>query len=109
MLTCIACSKQLNGNGSLQQNDEDNAAGTPSTKQAVKALTAQVLLVVQSTCLDSEKMWENWFEFYCFLTECFPLFDLSFMWVLSVFGKMWKMNRSKKTQLVFLMVYFYYL
>ena len=47
MLTCIACSKQLNGNGSLQQNDEDNAAGTPSTKQAVKALTAQVLLVVQ--------------------------------------------------------------
>ena len=54
-------------------------------------------------------MWENWFEFYCFLTECFPLFDLSFMWVLSVFGKMWKMNRSKKTQLVFLMVYFYYL
>ncbi|XP_050285400.1 protein Brevis radix-like 2 [Quercus robur] len=42
MLTCIACSKQLNGNGSLQQNDEDNAVGTPSTKQAVKALTAQI-------------------------------------------------------------------
>lgn len=42
MLTCIACSKQLNGNGSLQQNDEDNAVGTPGTKQAVKALTAQI-------------------------------------------------------------------
>ena len=51
-------------------------------------------------------MWENWFEFYCFLTECFSLFDLSLMWVLSVFGKTWKMNRNKKTQLVFLMVYF---
>ncbi|KAH6826632.1 DZC resistance/zinc finger/chromosome condensation-like domain containing protein [Perilla frutescens var. hirtella] len=45
MLTCIACSKQLNTNGSLRQpppEDDDNAAATPSTKQAIKALTAQI-------------------------------------------------------------------
>jgi len=41
MLTCIACSKQLN-NGSLHQQEEDEAVQTPSTKQAIKALTAQV-------------------------------------------------------------------
>lgn len=49
MLTCIACSKQpqLNGRGSHslpQQQDDDasDAVGTPSTKQAIKALTAQI-------------------------------------------------------------------
>ncbi|KAG2728717.1 hypothetical protein I3843_01G212700 [Carya illinoinensis] len=42
MLTCIACSKQLNGNGSLHQQDEDDAVGTPRTKQAVKTITAQI-------------------------------------------------------------------
>jgi hypothetical protein len=47
MLTCIACSKQLNSNGSLQQNDEEDAVGTPRTKQAVKALTAQVVCNTQ--------------------------------------------------------------
>ncbi|KAJ7963231.1 Brevis radix-like protein [Quillaja saponaria] len=41
MLTCIACSKQLN-NGSLHQEAEDEAAGTPRTKQAIKGLTAQI-------------------------------------------------------------------
>ncbi|XP_041017931.1 protein Brevis radix-like 2 [Juglans microcarpa x Juglans regia] len=42
MLTCIACSKQLNSNGSLHQQDEDDAVGTPRTKQAVKTITAQI-------------------------------------------------------------------
>jgi hypothetical protein len=46
MLTCIACSKQLNSNGSLPQQDEDDAVGTPRTKQAVKTLTAQVQLEI---------------------------------------------------------------
>ncbi|KAJ7951545.1 Brevis radix-like protein [Quillaja saponaria] len=41
MLTCIACSKQLN-NGSLHQQEEDEAIGTPRTKQAIKALSAQI-------------------------------------------------------------------
>lgn len=48
MLTCIACSKQpqpLNGGGSRslpQQEDDADAVGTPSTKHAIRALTAQV-------------------------------------------------------------------
>ncbi|KAF7843574.1 protein Brevis radix-like 2 [Senna tora] len=43
MLTCIACSKQLNNKGSLPQQDEhEEVVGTPSTKQAIKALTAQI-------------------------------------------------------------------
>ncbi|KAK3030907.1 hypothetical protein RJ639_036645 [Escallonia herrerae] len=41
MLTCIPCSKQLAG-GSLQEIEDDDNAGTPSTKQAIKALTAQI-------------------------------------------------------------------
>ncbi|XP_019198761.1 PREDICTED: protein Brevis radix-like 2 [Ipomoea nil] len=41
MLTCIACSKQLN-TGSLREPEEDDAVTTPSTKQAIKALTAQI-------------------------------------------------------------------
>ena len=43
MLTCIACTKQLN-NGSLRQEEEEEAVSvhTPSTKQAIKALTSQV-------------------------------------------------------------------
>ncbi|GAB4842607.1 Protein Brevis radix-like 3 [Ancistrocladus abbreviatus] len=45
MLTCIACSKQLNG-GSLQrqdqQRDDEDVAATPRTKQAVKTLTTQI-------------------------------------------------------------------
>ncbi|XP_028752114.1 protein Brevis radix-like 2 [Neltuma alba] len=43
MLTCIACSKQLNDKRSLPQQDEhEEAVDTPSTKQAIKALTAQI-------------------------------------------------------------------
>lgn len=41
MLTCIACSKQLNGR-SLHEQVEDDAIATPKTKQAIKALTAQI-------------------------------------------------------------------
>ncbi|CAH9088617.1 unnamed protein product [Cuscuta europaea] len=41
MLTCIACSKQLN-TGSLHEPDEDDAVTTPSTRQAIKTLTAQI-------------------------------------------------------------------
>lgn len=41
MLTCIACSKQLGG-GSLPQQEEDDAVETPSTKQAIKALSSQI-------------------------------------------------------------------
>ncbi|KAK4375366.1 hypothetical protein RND71_006043 [Anisodus tanguticus] len=37
MLTCIACSKQLNTGP-----EEHDTAATPSTKQAIKALTAQI-------------------------------------------------------------------
>lgn len=41
MLTCIACSKQLGG--SLQHEpDDDDVAGTPGTRQAIRALTAQI-------------------------------------------------------------------
>ncbi|PSS18092.1 Protein Brevis radix-like [Actinidia chinensis var. chinensis] len=41
MLTCIACSKQLGG-GSLPQHEDDDTVTTPGTKQAMKALTAQI-------------------------------------------------------------------
>lgn len=44
MLTCIACSKQLGGGGSLHQleDNDDAVAGTPSTRQTIKALTSQI-------------------------------------------------------------------
>eukprot|EP00262_Sarcandra_glabra_P003283 TRINITY_DN1392_c0_g1_i1.p1 TRINITY_DN1392_c0_g1~~TRINITY_DN1392_c0_g1_i1.p1 ORF type:complete len:375 (+),score=38.62 TRINITY_DN1392_c0_g1_i1:180-1304(+) len=44
MLTCIACSKQIGGGESLHEppEDEEPGVGTPSTKQAIKALTAQI-------------------------------------------------------------------
>ncbi|CAL9106236.1 unnamed protein product [Musa acuminata var. zebrina] len=48
MLTCIACSKQLGGGGGggspFREPDEDEAAGagTPGTRQAIKALTSQI-------------------------------------------------------------------
>ncbi|CAL9167197.1 unnamed protein product [Musa hybrid cultivar] len=50
MLTCIACSKQLGGGGGggggspLHEPDDDEAtgAGTPGTRQAIKALTSQI-------------------------------------------------------------------
>ncbi|KAK6934888.1 Brevis radix (BRX) domain [Dillenia turbinata] len=36
MLTCISCSKQM------EEGEDDGARGTPSTKEAVKSLTAQI-------------------------------------------------------------------
>ncbi|GFZ11721.1 DZC (Disease resistance/zinc finger/chromosome condensation-like region) domain containing protein [Actinidia rufa] len=42
MLTCIPCSKQLGGGSLHQQNDDDDTAATPRTKQAIKALAAQI-------------------------------------------------------------------
>ncbi|XP_058078355.1 protein Brevis radix-like 2 isoform X1 [Magnolia sinica] len=42
MLTCIACTKQIGGAGSLREPEDDEPSGTPSTKQAIKALTAQI-------------------------------------------------------------------
>lgn len=41
MLTCIACTKQIGG--SLEDySEDDDLAGGPSTRQAIKALTSQV-------------------------------------------------------------------
>ncbi|CAA6659341.1 unnamed protein product [Spirodela intermedia] len=41
MLTCIACSKQIGG--SLEDySEDDDLAGGPSTRQAIKALTSQI-------------------------------------------------------------------
>ena len=46
MLTCIACSKQLNNNnGSIGSQQDEDALETPRTRQAIKALTSQVLLL----------------------------------------------------------------
>lgn len=46
MLTCIACSKQQLNTASLPQprhdDDDDPAITTPSTRQAIKALTSQI-------------------------------------------------------------------
>lgn len=45
MLTCIACSKQIGGGGgggSLHEREDEESSATPSKKQAIKALTAQV-------------------------------------------------------------------
>ncbi|KAA8521257.1 hypothetical protein F0562_011906 [Nyssa sinensis] len=37
MLTCITCSKQR-----MEEGEEEGVRGTPSTKEAVKSLTAQI-------------------------------------------------------------------
>ncbi|KAL9681348.1 hypothetical protein QQ045_013131 [Rhodiola kirilowii] len=42
MLTCIACSKQLNAGGSYQEQQLDDEVGTPSTKHSIKSLTAHI-------------------------------------------------------------------
>ncbi|KAJ8646931.1 hypothetical protein MRB53_008679 [Persea americana] len=42
MLTCIACSKQIGGGSSLHDPEDEESNATPSTKQAIKALTAQI-------------------------------------------------------------------
>lgn len=58
MLTCIACSKQLNTTGSLREPPEDGEnAATPSTKQAIKALTAQVNTNFPVFLLPSRLFW----------------------------------------------------
>lgn len=46
MLTCIACNKQLNSanNGSFSHREDEDALETPKTRQAIKALTAQVYM-----------------------------------------------------------------
>lgn len=41
MLTCIACSKQING-GSLNEQEDGDTAATPRTKHAIKTLTSQI-------------------------------------------------------------------
>jgi hypothetical protein len=65
MLACVACSRQLGGGGGLpplreppEEEDVVDVAGgvggaaTPSTRQAIKALTAQVGSL-HHTCLKS--------------------------------------------------------
>ena len=43
MLTCIACSKQLNNNnGSIGRQQDEDTLETPRTRQAIKALTSQI-------------------------------------------------------------------
>ncbi|PPR94123.1 hypothetical protein GOBAR_AA26543 [Gossypium barbadense] len=43
MLTCIACSKQLNdNNGSVGRQQDEDTLETPRTRQAIKALTSQI-------------------------------------------------------------------
>ncbi|XP_022721567.1 protein Brevis radix-like 2 [Durio zibethinus] len=43
MLTCIACSKQLNNNnGSIGRQQDEDTLETPRTRQAIKGLTSQI-------------------------------------------------------------------
>ncbi|KAK8581130.1 hypothetical protein V6N12_071371 [Hibiscus sabdariffa] len=43
MLTCIACSKQLNNNnGSIGRHQDEDTLETPRTRQTIKALTSQI-------------------------------------------------------------------
>ncbi|KAK8641890.1 hypothetical protein V6N13_011261 [Hibiscus sabdariffa] len=43
MLTCIACSKQLNNNnGSIGRHEEEDTLETQRTRQTIKALTSQI-------------------------------------------------------------------
>nr|XP_043637154.1 protein Brevis radix-like 2 [Erigeron canadensis] len=42
MLTCIACSKQLNSGSSYNEQENEDNVVTPRTKQAVKSLTSQI-------------------------------------------------------------------
>lgn len=55
MLTCIACSKQVNGR-SLHEQEEAEAVASPSGKNSIKALTAQVM---EQSCLVAQKLMEN--------------------------------------------------
>ena len=42
MLTCIACSKQLNTKNGGSKEEDDRVLGTPRPKQTIKSLTSQV-------------------------------------------------------------------
>ncbi|XP_056842894.1 protein Brevis radix-like 2 [Raphanus sativus] len=42
MLTCIACSKQLNTNNGGSKEEDDRVLGTPRSKQTIKSLTSQL-------------------------------------------------------------------
>ncbi|CAN6991519.1 hypothetical protein IGI04_003639 [Brassica rapa subsp. trilocularis] len=42
MLTCIACSKQLNTNNGRSKEEDDKVLGTPRSKQTIKSLTSQI-------------------------------------------------------------------
>ncbi|KAE8656237.1 Protein Brevis radix-like 4 [Hibiscus syriacus] len=43
MLTCIACSKELNNNnGSIGHHQDEDTVETPRTRQTIKALTSQI-------------------------------------------------------------------
>lgn len=44
MFTCIACTKQT----SDERDEDGRESGTPSTKEAVKSITTQVLVLVLS-------------------------------------------------------------
>lgn len=76
MLTCIACSKnqhqhqhqQLSNGGSLrQQLQEEDDVGTPRTKQAIKTLTAQVLLLLISEFISSVRKKKK--HYFCLVPE----------------------------------------
>lgn len=42
MLTCVACTKQLNNNNGSLGEEDDDVLETPRTRQAIKALTSQI-------------------------------------------------------------------
>ncbi|KAG2241957.1 hypothetical protein Bca52824_096197 [Brassica carinata] len=42
MLTCIACSKQVNTNNGGSKEEDDRVVGTPRSKQTIKSLTSQI-------------------------------------------------------------------
>lgn len=42
MLTCIACSKQVNTNNGGSKDEEEDDDRTPRSKQTIKSLTSQV-------------------------------------------------------------------
>lgn len=50
MFTCIACTKQT----SDERDEDGRESGTPSTKEAVKSITTQVLVLVLSLSLLSQ-------------------------------------------------------
>lgn len=115
MLTCIACSKQLN-NGSLNQREieEDVAAcETPRTKQAIKALTAQVCILLpalRSPFYLWLLQWSQRFEFYLFLIRAqkapkHPVMEeVELFSVFYIFGK----NSVKNKKIIIPWLFFFF-